>query len=156
MESGLGQGRRRELTGGGLIRSLGGWSEVKKGSLKERGHIKSDERILGDSEFVEGVLSQAEEKFSRKYELKRLGFDLNRIVKRVAEIYGLKEGDILSKGKQQSKVRARSLVCFWAVRELGLSLTDLAKYFGLSVPGVGYSVERGENIARETGYRLVE
>jgi putative transposase len=95
-------------------------------------------------------------KFSRKYELKRLGFDLDRIAKRVAEIYELKEGHILSKGKQQSKVRARSLVCLWAVRELGLSLTELARYFGGSVPGVGYSVERGEKIARENGYRLVE
>jgi len=45
---------------------------------------------------------------------------------------------------------------FWAVRELGLSLTDLARYFGLSVPGVGYSVERGDNIALENGYQLVE
>ena len=93
---------------------------------------------------------------SRKYELKRLGYDLDRIAKRVVEIYEPKEDDILSKGKQQSKVRARSLVCFWAVRELGLSLTDLARYFGLSVPGVGYSVERGDNIALENGYQLVE
>ena len=74
----------------------------------------------------------------------------------MAEIYKMNEGDIFSKGKQQSKVRAKSLVCFWAVRELGLSLTELARYFGGSVPGVGYSVERGEKIAREHGYRLVE
>ena len=49
---------------------------------------------------------------SRKYKLKRLGYDLDRIAKRVVEIYEPKEDDILSKGKQQSKVRARSLVCF--------------------------------------------
>ena len=111
---------------------------------------------MGDSEFVAGVLSHAAEKLNRKYELKHLGYDLDRIARRVAEICELKEEDILSKGKQQSKVRARSLVCFWAVRDLGLSLTELAGYFGLSVPGVGYSVERGEIIARENGYRLVE
>ena len=46
------------------------------------------------------------------------------------------------------KVKARSLLCFWAVRELGISLTDLAGHLGLSVPGIGYSVERGEIIAR--------
>jgi hypothetical protein len=40
MESGFGQGRRSELTGGGLIRSLGGWSEVRKGALKGREHVK--------------------------------------------------------------------------------------------------------------------
>ena len=95
-------------------------------------------------------------KFRRKHDLKRLGYDLDLIAKRVAEIYELKEGDILSKGKQQSKVRARSLVCFWAVSELGLSLMELARYFGLTVPGVGYSVDRGENIARENKYRLLD
>ncbi|MBW2105997.1 MAG: hypothetical protein JRI26_08245, partial [Deltaproteobacteria bacterium] len=43
----LDQGHRDELTGGGLIRSLGGWSEVKRFRLKGQSHIMSDERILG-------------------------------------------------------------------------------------------------------------
>ncbi len=60
--------------------------------------------------------------------------------------------DIFLKGKQQIRVKARSLFCFWAVRELGISLTELARRLGISVPGVGYSVERGETIARENNY----
>jgi putative transposase len=154
MEAGFSQGRRDELTGGGLIRSLGGWSEVCKGALKGREYVKSDERILGDSDFVAAVLRQAEEKFDRKYELKRLGYDLARVAARVGEIFELKEQDIFSNGKQQRKVKARSLLCYWAVRELGISQTDLAKRLKLSVPGIGYSVERGENIARQNGYDL--
>lgn len=155
MEAAFDQGRRSELTGGGLIRSLGGWKEVRKHSLKGQEHKKSDERILGDSDFVQEVLSRTAEKFDRKYELKRLGYDLGRIVARVAEIYEMKEDDILSKGKQQRKVKARSLLCFWAVRELGISLTDLARRLELSVPAIGYSVDRGEIIARESGYQLL-
>jgi hypothetical protein len=154
MEAGFNQGRRDELTGGGLIRSLGGWSEVRKGALKGREYVKSDERILGDSDFVAAVLGQAEEKFDRKYELKRLGYDLARVAARVGEIFELEEQDIFSNGKQQRKVKARSLFCYWAVRELGISQTDLAKRLKLSVPGIGYSVERGENIARQNGYDL--
>lgn len=45
---------------------------------------------------------------------------------------------------------------FWAVRELGISHTQLARGFEISVPGVGYSVERGEIIARENHYQLIE
>jgi len=42
--------------GGGLIRSLGGWSEVK--SLRRRGEKQAfDSRILGDNEFVEEITS---------------------------------------------------------------------------------------------------
>ena len=150
------QGRRNELTGGGLIRSLGGWAEVRKHGLKGQQHIKSDERILGESDFVADILSQANEKFERKYELKRLGYDLDQVAGRVAEIYGIEVGDIFLKGKQQKRVKARSLFCFWAVHELGISLTELARRLGISVTGVGYSVVRGEKIARDNDYQLIE
>ena len=64
--------------------------------------------------------------------------------------------DIFLKGKRQIRVKARSLFCFWAVRELGISFTELARRLGISVAGVGYSVERGEIIARENDYELIE
>ena len=51
VQEGVGRGRRPELVGGGLIRSLGGWraaKALKEGSLR----LKGDERILGDSDFV--------------------------------------------------------------------------------------------------------
>ena len=41
VRDGLKQGRRPELTGGGLIRSLGGWEELKKIRLKGHERIKS-------------------------------------------------------------------------------------------------------------------
>jgi len=85
-----------------------------------------------------------------------LGYDLGWIAARVAEIYGIEGEDIFLKGKQQKRVKARSLFCFWAVRELGISLTELARRLGISVPGVGYSVERGEIVALENDYQLIE
>ena len=155
ISSGFDQGHRDELIGGGLIRSLGGWSEIALTHLK-RSHTKSDERILGESTFVSDVLSQANEKYERKYELKRLGFDLNRVAVKVSEIYDIDVDDFLSKGKQQKKVKARSLFCYWAVNDLGVSLTELARQIGISVPAVGYSVERGQVICRENNFQLLE
>ena len=52
IESGIEQGRRPELVGGGLIRSLGGWQAVKDARFSGQGRIKGDHRILGDSAFV--------------------------------------------------------------------------------------------------------
>jgi putative transposase len=47
---GVGEGRRKDLVGGGLLRSNGGWEELKL--LKKSGErIKGDERILGGSDF---------------------------------------------------------------------------------------------------------
>lgn len=59
-------GRRPELTGGGLVRSAGGWSGLQ--TLRQtKNRMKSDERILGDSDFVESALVGAREAMERKY-----------------------------------------------------------------------------------------
>ncbi len=155
MEEGLHQGRREELVGGGLVRSLGGWSAVKKLRSNGSTHMMSDERILGESDFVDSVLSGAGEKLKRRDELKALGYDLRRIVQRAAEIYGMEVNEIFSKGRQDRKVKARSLSCYWAARELGLSLAELARAFAMSIPGIGYAVERGEILARSNNYQLI-
>jgi putative transposase len=49
---GIARGQRPDLTGGGLVRSGGGWSMIKA-IRKDKVHLKSDERILGDSDFVD-------------------------------------------------------------------------------------------------------
>ncbi len=59
-----------------------------------------------------------------------------------------------SKGRQQRKVKAKSLLCFWAVRELGMSLTDLARELEMGIPGVGYAVEKGETIVQDNKYQI--
>jgi hypothetical protein len=51
--------RRPELTGGGLIRSSGGWRAVKE-AYRQGIRLASDERLLGSSEFVERTLKAAE------------------------------------------------------------------------------------------------
>ena len=58
VHAGANLGKRPELAGGGLIRSLGGWEEVKKINRRKGERIKGDERILGDSEFVLQVLEE--------------------------------------------------------------------------------------------------
>ncbi|MEA3544636.1 MAG: transposase, partial [Thermodesulfobacteriota bacterium] len=63
--------------------------------------------------------------------------------------------DIFTPGRQSFKVRARSVACFWAVRELGMSLSELARIFKMSVPGIGYAVVRGEAIVKDNDFNLV-
>lgn len=156
VKAAINQGRRDDLVGGGLIRSLGGWSVLKKHQLKGSTRIKGDERILGDSNFVQEVLNLAEEKFNRKYELKLKGYDLKAVEKKVATLYQIKPAQIYAKGKQKRRVEARSLFCYWAARELGMAITKLAKRLELTPPAVGYAVNRGEIIAKEKHYRLID
>ena len=72
---------------------------------------------------------------------------------RVAEVLNMDQDEILSKGRQRRK--ARSLLCFWAARELGMSLTALAMKLEMSIAGVGFAVERGELIAKKRNFMLI-
>ena len=112
----------------------------------------SDERILGDSEFVDAVFSQATERYKRRYELKRHDYDLDRIAERVAEIHGMEPREVLSRGKQRRKVKARSLCCFRAVSELGMSLRELARRLEMSPLQWGslWKGERGLRMRADT------
>ncbi len=155
VKAGYSQGRRPELNGGVLIRSLGGWAASKKLRLKGQDRLKGDERILGDSDFVTSILAEANEKLDRYYELKSQGYTIEQVEKRVMEIFGVEKDVIYSKGHRKIQVPARSLLCYWAVRELGLMATELAKRLELTQPAVSYAVIRGEQMAKERNYNLV-
>ena len=155
VEKGIALGRRKDLTGGGLIRSSGGWTAVR--ALRQADIFqKSDERILGDGDFVEAVLSQARERMVRKYALMANGYDFDKIALHVCEMIDLEPWQILEPGKEPWRVTARSLLCYWAVRELGLPMSELSRKLSLSLSGVSQSVKRGEKIARDNHYRLFE
>ena len=154
VKEGVELGSRPELVGGGLIRSLGGWEAVKKMRIDGQERVKGDQRILGDSGFVSDVLKEADEKFEPYYEMKRLGYDLNTIEERVCEIYKIEKEDIFSKSREKVKSDARALFCFWAVRELGYGQRELAIRLGMTQPGVGYAVIKGEAISKSNGYRI--
>jgi putative transposase len=153
LEEGVVRGRRPDLIGGGLIRSVGGWTAAKM--LRRMGaYQKGDERILGDGGFVEDVLAQAEEALERKYHLKAKGFDFEKLVGRVGRLMGLKSDEVLAAGKYKKVIAARSIVCFWAVRELGMSQTQLARILRISQPAVSMAVIRGEKLAQNHKFSI--
>jgi len=155
VEKGASQGRRHELTGGGLVRSLGGWTAFRalRGSSMR---IKGDERILGDSDFVEVVLREADEQLERRYQLKTRGFDIEQVAERVAHVLDIPIEIVWEKSRRPQVVDSRSLLCFWASKELGMSMTDLAKRLNLTQPAISIAARRGGRIARENQYMLVD
>ena len=153
VQNGIADGKRDDLVGGGLIRSAGGWGVVK--ALRKTGAFqKGDERILGDGDFVQNVLSEAKEAYERKYRFKSKGIDLDFIADKAAEILGLDPTLIWSTGKQSKIVKARSLLCYWATSELGVTQSVLSKRLGLSPSAVSLSVVRGRELVRKFKYNM--
>jgi len=155
VNKGLDQGLRDDLTGGGLVRSVGGWQGLKA-MRKAKIWQKSDERILGDGDFVEQVLSSTQERLEHKYLLHARGVDIEKVEERVCEILNLNPSDIWAPGKERYRVQARSLLCFWASRELKISQTELARRFKLTPAAISLCVKHGEDLARNCGYSLFE
>jgi hypothetical protein len=153
VEKGVELGRRPELVGGGLVRSMGGWKQAKK-MIKGQQRLKGDERVLGDSDFVSNVLARCDEKLERSYQFSDKGVGIAELSRYVAELFDLTPDQILTTGRYPMVVRARSLLCYWAVRELGVTATDLAKKIGMTQPAISISAKRGEKIAKESGFSL--
>lgn len=150
VREGFDQGHRDDLTGGGVVRSHGGWAEIKSSPVL----VKGDERILGDSSFVMGILADAQQRSDRRMRIKQSGITIETIEKGVADLFSLKPEELYGPGRPRQIAQARSLVCFWAVRELGIPQKELSERFSISEPAITYAVRRGQEIAREKGYRL--
>jgi len=152
LAEGVARGRRPELTGGGLVRSAGGWTGLR--ALRGRGaRLKGDERILGESDFVDEVLQAAQEQQDRRDRLRGQGYDFGKLVRRAAEFFDLTPADVLTPSKQPRRVQARSLLCYWAIRDLRLSGTAVAARLGVTQPAVSRAVRRGERLAAGRGHR---
>jgi REP element-mobilizing transposase RayT/biotin operon repressor len=154
VEKGLALGRRPDLTGGGLIRSAGGWKQLK--AFRSLGiRIKSDERILGDSDFVESILEEQNERLEQRYRLQMQGYDFDKVVELVVKLFQLKPEEVLSSSKQPQRVKARSLLCYWAAKELEIGGADIARRLKISQSAVSRAVARGERIAADMDLKLI-
>ena len=76
-------------------------------------------------------------------------YDIDKIAEKAAEIAAVSSKEIFQPGKQPAKVKARSLFCYWAVRELGYTMVELAQKLNISQPSVSVCVNRGERIVLE-------
>jgi putative transposase len=135
--------RRADLTGGGLVISSGGWDSLTE-KLSKGIKARGDERILGGSEFVERVLSEAEEELSKSLKLKLSGFDINKLALRINELLGV--NPLQSPGRYKESVKGRRVFSYWGVRLLGITGAELARRLGISQAAVSKAIREGEKV----------
>ena len=143
VREGAGQGRRPELVGGGLIRSLGGWSQVV--SLRRKGMLNvHDDRILGNSDFVSGLLREAEGKEKETLRLSVKVRDLDSLAKEIVKREGVDEKMLRAATRKPEAVRARRLFCQLAVKKLKYYGAEVARYLGMTTSAVNRSANAKE------------
>ena len=131
VKEGIDKGRRPELVGGGLIRSMGGWSEVL--ASRRRGEREAaDQRILGDGDFVSQIISGLDDFVKKNLRLSGQRIEIKALAKRVCEKYDVSERELRSGSRRNMVVQARQAISWIGVRELGYSGADMARYLGVT------------------------
>ena len=143
VKEGISQGRRPELVGGGLIRSLGGWAQVV--SFRRKGiRASSDGRILGSSEFVDHLLLEADEREKETLRLSAKVRDLASLAEEIALREGIPQSGLRSGARQRKISMARHLFCRIAVGKLGYPAAHVARFLGVSTSAVVRAAQSGD------------
>lgn len=143
VKEGVLEGSRPDLVGGGLIRSMGGWSEVMS-PRRSKEEALCDERILGSEGFVERLLMEADEKLkhrlsgeARREKAVRMICEMCR-----AEKVGVEE---LKAGSRRGRIPGiRSRLAVRLIEECGLSLAEIGRQLGVTTSAVSKTIRKRE------------
>jgi REP-associated tyrosine transposase len=142
VKKGIPMGKRPELVGGGLIRSVGGWTVLKE--YRDTGRsVASDERILGSSDFVQSTLRQVKESMEKRASAKAARVDFEQVKHCVADLVSVSSEIITSASRKRRVALARSLISWFAVERLQMSAVEVARRIQLSPSAVSKLVDRG-------------
>jgi len=141
IEKGINQGRRRDLVGGGLIRSQGGWSVVKESSrlgLRE----KSDERILGSGEFVKQLIQESDKIRKAQFAGQGRKKNVRSYIQKLCEQEKISVAALQSGSRRKKITMVRRQLAQKLVEEWGFSLIETGRHLGVSPSAISKSLFR--------------
>jgi hypothetical protein len=146
LADGVAQGRRPDLQGGGLRRSVGGWAglaAIRRG--RERWAF--DERILGSGAFVERLRDEV----GPPPHPVGAARHLPALVARLAPAFGVTPAEITSGSRRRAVAHARAALSAVAVTGLGVPAAQVARALGVTPMAVLRGVARGPAYLRARG-----
>ena len=141
VKKGIDLGRRPELVGGGLIRSLGGWSAVK--ALRRTGDRElSDDRILGSGEFVEQIINEAEEKIKYQLPIKEHHQKIDEFIAQICKYEKIAIEELKAGSRHYEASRVRAQIAIGLVKTHGVALAEVARRLGVSTSAISKIIKR--------------
>lgn len=126
---GIEHGKRDDLGGGGLRRSLREITDTEE---------LFDVRVLGSGAFVERLHRESDAPEPPPV------MSLVALVKRVAGAFGVEVEALRLRKRSKQLVAARSVLCYFAVREMGHNGVEIGRMLNISRAGVSAAASRGE------------
>lgn len=141
VEEGKGLGRRPELVGGGLVRSLGGWSKVLSLTKSRSEEVEHDSRILGSGDFVRVVMRDAEKAIARQVR-NRETKSIEETIQRICMESGVSEKEVRSGGQRRVVSEVRTKISCFLNREMGISMAEIARCLGVGTSAIAMAIRR--------------
>jgi len=141
VEEGVEQGRRPELVGGGLIRSLGGWSQV----LSMRRHnerVLTDERILGSGDFVDRIIREADHRIKYQFGGNKIREKAAEFIEQVCKRENINAKELRMGAKRGRIGRVRSQIAYQLVEDHGIPLAEVARQLGVTTSAISKAINR--------------
>jgi putative transposase len=141
VEEGVEEGRRPELVGGGLVRSLGGWSQVLS-LRRENERVLADERILGTGDFVQKVVSEADER--TKYQLKdnERREKAKQLIEQTCKKEDVNPTELRMGSRRGHIARVRGEIAYQLVERYGFPLAEVARQLGVTTSAISKAISR--------------
>jgi hypothetical protein len=98
--------------------------------------VFSDERILGSSEFVKTVIGDVEKKTEETLRLNLKISDLSSLARIICEGEGVDKKELCSGIRRRVVVKSRRIFCQIAVKKMGYSGADVARFLGITTSAV--------------------
>jgi len=135
VKKGIDKGRRPELVGGGLVRSKGGWSQVKSmRSIDPR--EKFDARVLGGGDFVDQIIKDASIKVKYQFTESERSRHVEKYISTICKKENITIKELKSGSRRQHIPRTRILIAKHIVKNYGVTFAEAARHLGVSTSAV--------------------
>jgi REP element-mobilizing transposase RayT len=141
VKKGIDKGQRPELVGGGLVRSKGGWSQVKSMRRSDDREM-FDARILGSGEFVEDILKEASVNVKYQFTERERKQEIEEYIADVCNQKNINMKELRSGSRRQHVPRERALIANHIVKNYGVTLAEAARWLGVSTSAVSKMINR--------------
>ena len=140
------QKKHDRFEGGGLIRSCGGASEALR-AVRQGDVYAYDQRILGDSAFVEETLKRADQQSEEARSLQTV--KIETLLDVVADLTGEETQRLGERGQNRALTSAKAMAVYAGVAWLKQSTAAMGRCLALSPSAASRAFERGRLLAEE-------
>jgi len=147
VKKGIIEGRREDLVGGGLVRTLGGWSQVLS-FRKSKEKVLSDERILGGDKFVERILEEADEKIKYHLSIDERRIQAEKAILSMCRKEGVNVEELRGGSRRGRLSEIRSRLAKDLVEKMGLPLAEAGRRLGVSTSAISKIMMRDKEDLR--------